>query len=157
MPWPIFASFSNLVAASQNGKLYSSKYFSRSRATLICGLGDGVDGGVNTPFRFVIPAVLKAVRQTYRSQNNRCEDHNGQRTKRAILHYPSETKQQHRQKYKILSNWISFQKCIVTDVTTPDGYEIKLYSVTSYIERWAKNNVVKYVVFPLWNRICILQ
>lgn len=64
VPWPILASFSNLVAASQNGKLCSSRYFSRSRPMFICGLGDGVDGGVNTPFRFVMAAVLKAVGET---------------------------------------------------------------------------------------------
>lgn len=65
VPWPILASFSNLVAASQNGKLYSSKYFSRSRAMFICNrFGDGVDGGVRTPFKFVMAAVLKSVVET---------------------------------------------------------------------------------------------
>jgi len=54
------------VAASQNGKLYSSKYFSLSRAMFICSrLGDGVDGGVNTPFKFVMAVVLKSFRETY--------------------------------------------------------------------------------------------
>jgi len=32
----------------------------------ICSrLGDGVDGGVNTPFKFVMAVVLKSFRETY--------------------------------------------------------------------------------------------
>lgn len=74
VPWPILASFSNLVAASQNGKLYSSKYFSLSRAKFICNkLGDGVDGGVETPFKFVMAAVLRSVHETYGLNEYRCE------------------------------------------------------------------------------------
>lgn len=69
VPCPILASFSNFVAASQNGKLYSSKYFSRSRAMFICSkLGDGTVGGVNTPFRFVMAAVLVSVGETVRAE-----------------------------------------------------------------------------------------
>lgn len=77
VPWPILANFSNFVATSQNGKLYSSKYFYLSRAIFICSrLGDGVVGGVKTPFKFVMAAVLKSVSQTCGSNKIRC-GHNG--------------------------------------------------------------------------------
>lgn len=37
----------------------------------ICSrLGDGVDGGVNTPFKFVMAAVLKSLRETFRPKEN---------------------------------------------------------------------------------------
>jgi len=81
VPWPIFANFSNFVAASQNGKLYSSKYFSLSRAIFICNrLGDGVDGGVKTPFKFVMAAVLRSVRGTCGLNENRRGHTTGRRS-----------------------------------------------------------------------------